>query len=260
MNKRFGKIIYEKKDGVVIATLDYPERHNCLHEEITSGLEQAFREVEQDDEVQVMIITGAGEKAFCAGFDLNRVKKMPADMGAARKYFSQDIHILTKPEQMEKPVIAAVNGLALGGGCELALACDMIIASEKATFGGPEIKVGLLPGFLIIRLHQVVGMAKAKEMIMTGDPISAQEALRIGLINKVVPHDQLMSSCMELAGKLMSVAPLALRVYKASVNRFLGGEEYKHSLEVMLYLMATEDQKEGVSAFLEKRKPVFRGR
>jgi len=260
MIKRFGKIIYEKRDGIALATLDYPEKHNCLHEEITRGLDEAFSEVEQDDEVRVMIITGAGEKAFCAGFDLNRVKNMPADMGAARKYFAKEIHILARPEQMEKPVIAAVNGMALGGGCELALACDMIIASERAIFGGPEIKVGLLPGFLIIRLHQVVGMAKAKEMIMTGEPISAQEAHRIGLINRVVPHEQLMPACFELAEKLLTVAPLALRVYKASVNRFLGGEEYKHALEVMLYLMATEDQKEGVSAFLEKRKPVFRGR
>lgn len=209
---------------------------------------------------RALILSGAGEKAFCAGFDLNRVKNMPADMGSARKYFGQEIHILTRPEQMGKPVIAAVNGMAFGGGCELALACDMIIASERASFGGPEIKVGLLPGFLIIRLHQVVGMARAKEMIMTGDPISAQEALRVGLINRVVPHKQLMPACMELAEKLMSVAPLALRVYKASVNRFLGGEEYKHALEVMLYLMATEDQKEGVSAFMEKRKPAFRRR
>ena len=165
-----------------------------------------------------------------------------------------------RPLKKVAAVIAAVNGLALGGGLELAISCDIIIASDKAQFGVPEARLGLVPGFAIVRLHQIIGRHKAKEMTMTTDQISAEEALRINLVNKVVPHDRLMDEAITMAKRIISQGPLAVQFAKSAYNRHLWGEDLAYATDAMAMLFGTEDAKEGTTAFLEKRKPVFKGK
>jgi len=254
---KFGQVSYEKKEGIVILTLDNEAQLNALSPGIRQGLFQSLEKVDKDDEVAVVILTGAG-KAFCAGADITGLK---VDAVSMKRFLKKELlDAIGIGEKFTKPIIAAVNGLCLGGGVELAISCDMIIASDKARFGLPEVKIGLLPGFAIIRLHQLVGRAKAKELIMTGENISAEEALRINLVNKVVPHDKLMEEAEALAKKILVNPRLAVQFAKAAVNRELGGEEIAYVVDAMPYLLSTEDAREGISAFIEKRKPEFKGR
>jgi len=246
---------YEKKDGVAILTMNYPERLNALSEQIRGDLMQAYDEALYDNEVRALILTGSG-RAFCAGADISGFK---FDTPSIRKFMRSVMTFLSMLEKYPKPVIAAVNGLALGGGLETAISCDIIIASEKAKFGVPEAAIGLVPGFAILRLHQIIGRAKSKEMAMTCDPITADEALRIGLINKVVPHDELMDAAMEMAKKIITKAPLAVELIKSSVNRELHGEELAYAAEALGMLFKTDDAQEGMDAFLNKRKPNYKG-
>ena len=248
-------VLYEKKDGVAIISMNYPERLNALSSQIRADLTTAYNEAFNDKEVGALILTGAG-KAFCAGGDISGFK---FDMASIRSFVRDIMPFLGILEKSPKPVIAAVNGLALGGGLELAISCDIIIASEKAKFGVPEAAIGLVPGFAILRLHQIVGRAKSKELAMTGEPISAEEALRIGMINKVVPHENLMDASMEMAKKIMANAPLAVELIKNAVNRQLHGEEFAYAAEALSMLFKTEDAKEGIEAFMNKRKPVYKG-
>lgn len=250
---RFGNVSYVKEGRVAILTLDDEKKLNALSPGIRQGLKEGFAEVEKDAAIKAAIVTGTG-KAFCAGADITGFDFDPVTV----KIFLDDVfQALTIGEHVSKPVIAAVNGLALGGGLELAISCDMIIASEKAKFGVPEINLGLLPGFAIVRLHQIIGRSKSKEMTMTGEPISAEEALRLNLVSKVVPHERLMGEAMELASKIASKPAIAIRLAKSSINRMLGGEEIVYACDAMPSLFATEDTQEGIRAFLEKRKPVF---
>jgi enoyl-CoA hydratase len=244
---------YEKKEGIAFLTLDNQAQLNALSPGIREGLTRGFEEVEKDDEVDVAIVTGTG-RAFCAGADITGLK---FDPHSVKKFMKDIIDFLSIGERVVKPVIAAVNGLCLGGGFELAIGCDLIVASEKAQFGVPEAKLGLLPGFAIVRLPQIVGRAKAKEMMMTAESISAEEALRWGLINKVVPHEKLMEEAVALADKIKALPRLTMQLAKSSANRGLGGEEMNYARDTMPFLFVTEDVKEGVTAFLEKRKPVF---
>lgn len=253
---QFGQVLYEKKEGVALLILDNQAQLNALSPGIRQGIIESFAESDKDDEVQVVIVTGEG-RAFCAGADITGLKM---DAPNIKRFMKDVLAVLNVGERSIKPAIAAVNGLALGGGLELAIGCDIIIASDKAQFGVPEAKIGLVPGFGIIRLHQIVGRAKAKEMIMTGDPISAEEALRIHLVNKVVPHDNLMEEAMAMAKRIMANPPLTVQFGKATVNRELGGEELVYARDSMPYIFGTEDAKEGIAAFLEKRKPVFKGK
>jgi enoyl-CoA hydratase len=209
-----------------------------------------------------VIVTGEGNKAFVAGADIQEMQPMNPMEGVS---FSQKGHLaISTLERMGKPVIAAVNGYALGGGFEVALACDIIYASEKARIGFPEVTLGILPGFGgTQRTAKLVGLARAKEMIFTGKVITAAEAYEMGLVNKVVPDDQLMGAVQELAGQMLSAGPVGIRLAKACINKSLAmdidsGLDFE--AEAFGLCFGTEDQKEGMSAFLEKRTPTYRGK
>ena len=251
---KFANVLYEKKERVAILTLDDQAKLNALSEGIRQGLNEGFKQVMEDDDIKAAIVTGAG-RTFCVGADITGFSFEPADI---MKFMNDVMKTLTMGEDVSKPVIAAVNGLALGGGLELAISCDFIIASDKAKFGVPEINIGLLPGFAIVRLQDLIGRSKAKEMSMLGDPISAEEALRLNMISKVVPHEKLMDEAMAMAKKIVEKPAIATRLAKSTIDREIGGQEIAFACAMMPFLFATEDAKEGISAFLEKRKPVFK--
>jgi len=258
----FSTLLYEKKDTIGILTISRPEKMNALSNQLTSELKTVLDEIEQDDKLRVLIITGAGDKAFVAGADIQELRARDAKIG--RKVSKERQDLFSRIENLAVPVIAAVNGYALGGGLELALACSIRICSERAQFGAPEVKLGIIPGDGgTQRLPRLVGLGRAMEMILSGDFIDAPEAFRIGLANKVVPHKELMEKTLELAGKIASRPPLAVQFAKEAVNHSVGsGGDSGYTLESYLHALSctTEDKKEGVSAFLEKRKGQFKGK
>jgi enoyl-CoA hydratase len=225
-------------------------------------LKKALGDIENDEELRVLIITGAGDKAFVAGADIKELVDRDAQIG--RRVSRERQEVFARIENLSIPVIAAVNGYALGGGLELALACSIRICSDQAQFGAPEVKLGIIPGDGgTQRLPRLIGQGRALEMILTGDFIDAREAHRIGLANKVVAHEHLMEKTMELAETIASRPPLAVRFAKEAVNRSVeGGATSGYSLESYLHALSctTEDKKEGVTAFLEKRKGEFKGK
>jgi enoyl-CoA hydratase len=255
-------LIYEKKDNIGILTVNRPDKLNALSNELTEELDRFLSEVEKDAELRVLVITGAGEKAFVAGADIKELIERDALLGREVSQFRQAL--FSRIENLPIPVIAAVNGYALGGGLELALACNIRIASEKAQFGAPEVKLGIIPGDGgTQRLPRLVGLGRAMEMVLTGDFIDAAEALRIGLVNKVVPHEELIETVMSLAKKIASRPPLAVKYAKEAVNRSQEGDTASgYALESYLHALSctTEDKAEGVAAFLEKRKGCFKGK
>ena len=255
-------LIYEKKENIGLLTINRPEKLNAISNELISELKNLLDEIENNEELRVLIITGAGDKAFVAGADIKELVDRDARLG--RRVSQERQEIFSRIENLPVPVIAAVNGYALGGGLELALACSIRICSEKAQFGAPEVKLGIIPGDGgTQRLPRLVGLGRAMDLILTGDFIDAQEAYRIGLVKKVLPQEELMEKAMELAKKIASRPPLAVRFAKEAVNRSQEGaaasgfalESYLHALSC-----TTEDKKEGVSAFLEKRKGKFKGK
>jgi len=255
-------LIYEKKDDIGILTVNRPDKMNAISNELTSELSSLLDELEKDDKLRVLVITGAGDKAFVAGADIQELVDRDARMG--RRVSRERQEIFSRIENLPVPVIAAVNGYALGGGLELALACNIRVCSEKAQFGAPEVKLGIIPGDGgTQRLPRLVGLGRAMEMILSGDFIDAQEAYRIGLVNRVVPPEELMKAAMELAQKIASRPPLAVRYAKEAVNRSQEGDAASgFALESYLHALTctTEDKKEGVAAFLEKRKGKFKGK
>ena len=255
-------LMYEKKENIGLLTINRPEKMNAISQELTAELSLLLDEIENDDELRVIVITGAGDKAFVAGADINELVDRDARLG--RRVSRERQEIFSRIENLHVPVIAAVNGYALGGGLELALACSIRICSEKAQFGAPEVKLGIIPGDGgTQRLPRLVGQGRAMEMIITGDFIDAQEAYRIGLVNKVFPPEKLKEEAMELAKKIASRPPLAVRYAKEAVNRSQEGDSVSgFALESYLHALSctTEDKKEGVSAFLEKRKGKFKGK
>jgi enoyl-CoA hydratase len=252
-----GKVKYKEQDGIAYITINNPQKMNILDFDVYRGLYSAFESIEEDDRVGVAILTGEGDKAFVSGQDINTFQV--SDLRGAKKFLRFCLKMFIELESLTKPVIAAVNGLALGGGTEILLACDIVVASEKARFGLPEAGIGVAPIWGIIRLANVVGSHKAKELMMTGDIISAEEALRIGLVNKVVPQEKVLEASEEIARKILSKAPLAIDVIKSSINRGVLSEGSSFSINANRLFFQTEDLKEGVDAFLKKRRPTFRG-
>lgn len=252
---------YEKRGALGVLTIHRPEKMNALSMELTGELKKLLDAVESDEELLVLILTGAGEKAFVAGADIQELADRDAAEGLRISKERQEI--FARIENFRIPVIAAVNGYALGGGLELALACSIRICSENALFGAPEVKLGIIPGDGgTQRLPRLVGAGRAMEMILTGDPIDAREAFRIGLVNRVFPVESLMEKAVEMARTIASRPPLAVRFAKEAVNQSTEGGSAGYALESSLHALActTEDKKEGVAAFLEKRKSAFRGK
>ena len=251
------KVKYRVEDGIAYITINNPKKMNILDFEAYDGLFAAFKSVQDDDSVRVAILTGAGDKAFVCGQDISTFQvETPND---AKRLLRMCLKMFTDLESLSKPVIAAVNGLALGGGTEICLACDIVIASENARFGLPESGIGVVPIWGAIRLANAVGRYKAKELMMTGDIVSAREAHRIGLVNKVIPQEKLVGAADETARKIMGKAPLAIEVVKSSINKDVLAEGTSFTFNSNLLFFQTEDLKEGIDAFLNKRKPVFRG-
>lgn len=255
-------ILYDKTEGVATITINRPEALNALNKDVIREILGALKDAETDEAVHVIVITGAGEKSFCAGADLSQMKGMTPLK--ARELSDMGYMLCHAIEFLGKPVIAAINGYALGGGLEMAMACDLRVASDKARIGQTEVNVGLIPGWGgTQRLPRLVGKTVAKEMIYTGKMIDAQTALQIGLINKVFPADQFAAAAKEYTKELASKPPVAVKVSKALIDKGL-----ESSLDAGLALeregfgiiASTEDLQEGVNAFFEKRKPNFRGR
>tara|TARA_R110000851_G_scaffold195207_3_gene346029 strand:- start:1060 stop:1806 length:747 start_codon:yes stop_codon:yes gene_type:complete len=245
---------FEKRGAIALVTLDEPGKLNALSAGIREGVSASLARIEADPDIRVGIITGSGEKAFCAGADISGFD-FSAD--AVKQFIEEIVTFLASPESCSKPLIAAVNGMAFGGGFELAIACDFILASERATFGVPEIKLGLLPGFAVVRLADIVGRPKAKEMSMLGDPVSADEAVRLGIALRAVAPERLMEEALAMAEKIASKPQMAVRMAKSFYNRGLGGDDLRAARDGFPFLFMTPDAREGVTAFREKRKPKF---
>lgn len=256
-----GRIRVERSEGIATVTVDRPEKLNALDEETVAELGATFRELAGDDGVRGIVLTGAGDRAFVAGADIEELSRMDPLGAVEKSRMGQEV--LGAIEGSPKPVVAAVNGYALGGGCELALACHLRVAGENARFGLPEVGLGIIPGYGgTLRLARIVGLGRALEMILTGDMIDAQEAYRIGLVNAVVPPEELPGKARELLGRILKNGPLAVRFALRAVYRGLDvPAERALATEAHLFglLASTEDMREGMRAFLEKRRAEFRG-
>jgi len=248
-------------DGIAVVTVDRPKALNALNEKTLCEMQQAFSSFAEDPRVQVIIITGSGEKAFVAGADIAAMQSLSATQ--ACRFAKLGHEVMRSIEGCPKPVIAAVNGFALGGGCELALGCDIRLASENARFGQPEVNLGVIPGFGgTQRLARLIGKGLAMEMIFTGDMIDAAEAHRIGLANKVVPAAELLDTAKQLAARIIGKSPYAVKLAKEAVRNGLEmdlARANQYEADLFGLCFASADQKEGMQAFLEKRPPKFTG-
>lgn len=263
MTIKFQYLIYENAEDITTITLNDPSKHNSLNQTMQNELLKALRYARDDQSTKVIIITGAGEKAFCVGADINVFEGISSIKGyRLMRDLGYEIHRLM--EIMEKPLIAAVNGYCLAGGMEVALACDFIFASEDAQFGQPEINIGIIPGWGgCVRLARAIGKRRAKEWIMTGKRFSAAEAERLGLVNRIIPRDKVMTEARQFAAGLAAKSPNALKMAKMVVDLSLETGDMDAALAIergaISVLFGTEDATEGVAAFLEKRAPKFKG-
>jgi len=258
----YDTIELKKKEGLTLITINRPKALNALNRKVLEELDDALSVFEQDEESKVCVITGAGEKAFVAGADIAEMANLtPLE---AEKFCRFGQEVFSKIEAIEKPVLAAVNGFALGGGTELVLACDLVYASEKARFGQPEINLGIIPGFGgTQRLANVIGLRRAKEWIYLGDMVDAKTARALGLVNGVFPPEKLMDEVEAVAKKLASKPPFALGQAKKAIEKGLAVDVHTGLVlerEAFAMTFASEDRGEGMQAFLEKRKPSFQGK
>jgi enoyl-CoA hydratase len=257
----FDNLLLERDDAVAIVTINRPQVLNALNVATLDEIRRVILDLKRDDSVRAVILTGSGEKAFVAGADINELA-VQAPIGG-RELALAGQHVLDLIEHMGKPVIAAINGYALGGGCELALACTLRIAADTARLGQPEINLGILPGYAgTQRLPRLVGKARAMELILTGAQISASEAERIGLVNRVVPAADLLAEARKLAAALARQAPIAVRYILDAVNHGLEmpfAEGCRFEATLFGLVAASDDMREGTRSFLEKRKPEFKG-
>ena len=255
-------LLLDVKDNIAVVTLNRPDKLNALNAQTINDLDLVFDELKENEDVYVIVLTGSGEKAFVAGADIKELNKL--DTISAKEFAEKGQAVFSKIEKFDKPVIAAVNGFALGGGCELALACHIRLASDNAKFGQPEVNLGIIPGYGgTQRLARLINTGRAMEYILTADMISADEAYRIGLVNKVYPQNELLDKAIEMAkkitGKGQQAIRLAMKAVKAVDEMSL---KEGQNLEASLFALCcgTEDFKEGTSAFLEKRKPEFKNK
>jgi enoyl-CoA hydratase len=257
----FENLLLERDGGVAILTVNRPKVLNALNTQTLDELRRAMLELKQDAAVRAIVLTGAGEKSFIAGADINELATQTPTSGREHAIAGQ--HVLDLVEHLGKPVIAAINGYALGGGCELAMACTIRIAADNAKLGQPEINLGLIPGYAgTQRLARIAGRGRALELLLTGDQITAQEAHRLGLVNRVVPAADLMAEAKKLAATLAAKAPIAVRYILEAVHKgvempFAQAQVFEATLFGLV--ASTEDMREGTKAFLEKRKAEFKG-
>lgn len=254
----YKNLLVEKEAGLAVVKFNRPQVLNAVNIETILELEALLHELNGDANVRVIVLTGEG-KSFVSGSDISRLAEM--DSLKAREYSQIGQRVLSYMENIEKPVIAAVNGFALGSGCEIAMACDIRIASDKAKFGQPEVKLGLIPGHAgTQRLARLVGLGKAKELIFTGDLIDANEALRIGLVNKVTTPEELLNEAKAMAKKIVDVGPTAVKLAKTVLNRGIDANlttATSYEMEAFSMLFSLPESKEGMKAFLEKRPPKW---
>ncbi len=252
-------LIIERVDNIAVLKINRPDAMNSLNNELLNELNCALEQIDSDEQIRVLIITGEG-RAFVAGADIEQMSTMNVQQG--KEFGVQGSAVFRKLENISKPVIAAINGFALGGGCELALACDIRIASNKAKIGQPEVGLGITPGFSgTQRLPRLVGEGKAKELIYTAKAITAEEALAIGLVNKVVEPQELLNAAMQMAKTIAQNAPIALKLSKEAINRGMQTDiDSSIAIENNLFALCfgTQDQKEGMKAFFEKRPPEWK--
>lgn len=257
----FTHLLFEVEAGVATVTINRPKALNALNSEVMAEINAAFTVCGKDETIKAIVLTGAGEKSFVAGADISQMVEMRPQQ--AMVFMEYGIETFRLIETLPKPVIAAVNGFALGGGTELAMACDIRFASENARFGQPEILIGLIPGWGgTQRLARLIGMGRAKELIMGGEQISAQRAYEIGLVNKVFPLEQLLPEAKKFAAKLAALPGFALKMAKHAINfgyDLALDNAMRLETECCAQCFSTDDQKEGMRAFLEKRKAVFKG-
>lgn len=255
-------LLTHNQQGTLIITINRPDKLNALNKTVINELAAIIEEVYTDPSVKSVIITGSGSKAFVAGADIGEFKALDAAGGRAMAANAQKL-VFDKIENASKPFIAAINGFALGGGCELAMACHFRLASENAQFGQPEVNLGLIPGYGgTQRLTHLIGKGRAMEMLMTGAMISAEKALQYGLINYILPQDELLNKAKEIAALINSKAPLAVAGCINTINAAFGEDKKGFEQEIATFgkLFDTADAKEGAAAFMEKRKPLFVGR
>lgn len=254
-------ILLDRRGRVAVITINRPDKLNALNIKTRLELAETLDELRDDQEIRVVVITGAGEKAFVAGADINEFAGRTA---VQQRAVMKAKSIFTAAEDFPKPLIAMINGFCLGGGCELALSCDIRLASDRARFGQPEINLGIIPGGGgTQRLTRLIGEGKAMQIILSGEMIDAQEAYRLGLANEVFPHAQLEAKTMELANKIAEKSPVALAMAKTAVKtaaRTNLREGLDQEIDLFAICFSSEDKEEGVRAFLEKRKPDFKGR
>ncbi len=258
----YENVLLEKEDRVAILSINRPKALNALNNDTLLEIRSIITEIKEDSSIDILIITGAGDKSFVAGADISFMQNLSAIEGRAFGALGQEVFRMI--EALEKPVIAAVNGFALGGGCELAMCCDFRIASTQAKFGQPEVGLGITPGFGgTQRLPRLVGTGMAKQMLYTADVINATEALRIGLVNSVVEPEELMEFVKKIAKRILNKAQVAVRLSKTAANEGMQTDiDRGMTIEADVFglCFATSDQKEGMSAFVEKRKPEFLGK